>query len=56
MDLSPATRHLDCIQAFITMSDKAYHAYSLGRERILDALEMTRIGRGISYEQLKAET
>ena len=56
IDLPSATRHLDCIRAFITLSDKVYHAYSLGRTRILDALEMTRIARGIDEAQLCRET
>ena len=55
VDLPPATRHLDCLAAFVTMSDKAFHAYSLGRTRIRDALEIVRIGRGIDHETLKRE-
>jgi trimethylamine--corrinoid protein Co-methyltransferase len=55
VDLPPATRHLDCLAAFVTLSDKAFHAYSLGRQRILDALEIARIGRGISRDQLAGE-
>jgi len=54
VDLNPATRHLDCIYDFLTLTDKVYHAYSLGRTRILDALEMTRIGYGLSDEELAA--
>ena len=46
VDLHPTTRHLDAIRDFIVLSDKAYHAYSLGRTRILDALELTRIAHG----------
>ena len=55
VDLPPATRHLDCIDRFIRLSDKLYHAYSLGRERILDGIEMARIARGISEEQFCRE-
>jgi trimethylamine--corrinoid protein Co-methyltransferase len=54
VDLNPATRHLDCIYDFLTLTDKVYHAYSLGRTRILDALEMTRIGYGLNEEELAA--
>ncbi len=32
-----------------------FFAYSLGRERILDGIEMTRIARGISSEQMLRE-
>lgn len=55
VDLPPQTRHLDCIHAFITLSDKVFHGYSLGRTRILDAIEMTRIARGVTAEQLARE-
>ncbi len=55
VDLPPQTRHLDCIRAFATLSDKAFHAYSLGRTRILDAIEMTRIARGIDEAQMLRE-
>ena len=55
VDLPPATRHLDCLRAFVTLTDKAFHAYSLGRTRILDGIEIARIARGISRERLLAE-
>ncbi len=55
IDLPVATRHLDGTMAFITLSDKPYHAYSLGRRRIRDAIEMTRIGRGIDADRLMRE-
>ncbi len=54
-DLPAATRHLDCLAAMVTLTDKAFHAYALGRTRILDALEIVRIGRGISKAQLARE-
>jgi trimethylamine--corrinoid protein Co-methyltransferase len=54
-DLPAETRHLDCIRAFIELTDKPYHAYSLGRQRILDALEMTRIGAQTDWDGLAAE-
>ncbi len=52
VDLPPETRHLDALHAFATLTDKAFHAYSLGRTRILDGIEIARITRGISKEQL----
>ncbi|HKX75118.1 MAG TPA: trimethylamine methyltransferase family protein [Acidimicrobiia bacterium] len=55
VDLPPATRHLDCLQAFATLTDKVFHAYSLGRGRILDALEVTRIIRGLTSDELVNE-
>jgi len=55
VDLPPSTRHLDCLTVFAELSDKVFYAYSLGRGRILDALEVTRIVRGVSRDQLANE-
>ena len=55
VDLPPETRHLDCTDAFIRLGDKVFFAYSLGRQRILDGIEMTRIARGVSREQMLRE-
>ena len=55
IDLAPATRHLDALSDFVTLTDKVFHAYSLGRQRILDGLEIVRIARGISRERLAEE-
>lgn len=52
VDLPPATRHLDALRAVVTLTDKVFHAYSLGRTRILDALQMTRIAHGIDEAEL----
>ena len=54
-DLPAASRHLDCLAAFVTLTDRAWHAYSLGAERIEDALEIAAIARGKSREALKGE-
>ena len=55
IDLPPSTRHLDALAALVTLTDKGLHGYSLGRERIRDALEIARIGRGVTYEQMAGE-
>lgn len=55
VDLPPETRHLDCTDAYIRLGDKVFFAYSLGRGRILDGIEMTRIARGVSSEQMLRE-
>ncbi|MCX7384892.1 MAG: trimethylamine methyltransferase family protein [Alphaproteobacteria bacterium] len=55
VDLHPSVRHLDCLHDFAVMTDKVFHAYSLGRERIRDGIEIARIARGISHAQLLAE-
>ena len=39
----------------VTLTDKVFHAYSLGRQRMLDGLEIVRIARGVSREQLSEE-
>jgi len=55
VDLHASVRHLDCLSDFVRLTDKAFHAYSLGRARIVDGIEIARIGRGISHEQLERE-
>ncbi|MCK6453343.1 MAG: trimethylamine methyltransferase family protein [Alphaproteobacteria bacterium] len=55
IDLPAATRHLDCLHAFITLGDKVYRPYALGAVRIADAIAMTRIARGLSPERLQEE-
>ena len=55
IDLPPSTRHLDCLAAFVTLTDKVFHAYSLGRGRVLDALEIVRIGYGLTEAELKEQ-
>jgi trimethylamine--corrinoid protein Co-methyltransferase len=53
-DLPAATRHLDCISDFLTLSDKVFHPYCLGRTRILDALDLICLGRGMTRAELEA--
>ena len=55
VDLHPSIRHLDCLRDLAILTDKAFHAYSLGRDRNRDALEIVRLARGISAEQLAVE-
>lgn len=55
VDLPPATRHLDALADMVRLTDKVFHAYSLGRQRILDGIEIARIARGISAEQMSRE-
>jgi trimethylamine--corrinoid protein Co-methyltransferase len=54
-DIHASVRHLDALFDMLTLSDKAIHAYSLGRERNLDGLELVRIARGIDRETLERE-
>ncbi|QDB99853.1 trimethylamine methyltransferase family protein [Mesorhizobium sp. 8] len=55
VDIHPAVRHLECLRDFVLLTDKAFHAYSLGRERNLDGIEIARIGRGVPMEQFVQE-
>jgi len=52
VDIHASVRHLDCIQDYITLTDKAYCIYALGPERVEDAIEMTRIAHGLSHDEL----
>jgi trimethylamine--corrinoid protein Co-methyltransferase len=55
IDLHPSTRHLDALSAIVRLTDKPFNAYSLGRERIRDAIEIARIARGVDEATLKGE-
>jgi trimethylamine--corrinoid protein Co-methyltransferase len=55
VNLHASIRHLECLRDLATLTDKAFHAYSLGRERNRDAIEIARIARGISAERLARE-
>jgi trimethylamine--corrinoid protein Co-methyltransferase len=55
IDIHASVRHLDALFDLLTLSDKPIHAYSLGRDRNLDAIEMIRIARGIDDETLERE-
>ena len=43
------------IHDLVTLADKPIHAYSLGRQRNIDAIEMMRIRRGIDDATLERE-
>ncbi|MDJ0958629.1 MAG: trimethylamine methyltransferase family protein [Arenicellales bacterium] len=55
LDIEPAVRHLRSTLARIELTDKPYSGYSLGRQRILDVIEMARIARGLKEEELLTE-
>jgi trimethylamine---corrinoid protein Co-methyltransferase len=55
VDLHASVRHLDATYDALTLCDKPIHAYSLGRQRNRDCLEMVRIARGIDDETLERE-
>jgi len=55
IDLHPSIRHLEALWDLLTFSDKCIHAYSLSVERNRDAIEMIRIARGITDDELDRE-
>ncbi|MBN9273994.1 MAG: trimethylamine methyltransferase family protein, partial [Mesorhizobium sp.] len=55
VDIHPSIRHLECIRDLATLTDKVFLFFSLGRERNVDGIEIARIARGISREQLERE-
>ena len=54
VDIHASVRHLDVLYDKLTLTDKAMHAYSLGKERVEDVMEMVRIAGGLSHEQFEA--
>ncbi|SME88529.1 trimethylamine---corrinoid protein Co-methyltransferase [Tistlia consotensis] len=52
MDLPADTRFLDCYEAILTLTDKAFYGTAVGAERVVDALEMVAIARGERREDL----
>jgi trimethylamine--corrinoid protein Co-methyltransferase len=50
VDIHPKVRHLDCIREKLVQTDKVIHAYSLGSERVEDAMELARIASGLDAE------
>ncbi len=55
VDVHASVRHLHAIHDLVTLADKPIHAYSLGRQRNIDALEMMRIRRGVDDATLDRE-
>ncbi len=53
VDIHPRERHLDVLFDKLTLTDKVAHAYSLGRERVEDVMEMVRIAGGLTHEEFE---
>ena len=51
VDIHASIRHLDVLFDKLTITDKVMHAYSLGKERIEDVMEMVRIACEVSEEE-----
>ncbi len=54
VDIHASVRHLDVLYDKLTLTDKVAHAYSLGKERVEDVMEMVRIAGGLSHEEFEA--
>ncbi|MGJ5620205.1 trimethylamine methyltransferase family protein [Sulfitobacter sp. MF3-043] len=51
VDVHASVRHLDVLFDKLTLTDKVMHAYSLGKERVEDVMEMVRIANGLTHEE-----
>ncbi len=54
VDVHASVRHLDVLFDKLTLTDKVAHAYSLGKERVEDVMEMVRIAGGLTREEFEA--
>ena len=54
VDIHASIRHLDALYDILTLTDKAAHGYSLGPERIDDAMEMVRIAAGLNNDEFES--
>jgi trimethylamine--corrinoid protein Co-methyltransferase len=55
IDIHPSVRHLDCLYEKLTLTDKVVHAYSLGKDRVEDVMEMVRISAGLTDDEFNAK-
>ncbi|MBI1416279.1 MAG: methyltransferase [Limimaricola sp.] len=55
VDIHPSVRHLDVVFDKMVLTDKVAHAYSLGKERVEDVMEMVRIAGGLTEEEFQAK-
>jgi trimethylamine--corrinoid protein Co-methyltransferase len=54
VDVHASARHLDVVFDKLVIGDKVVHAYSLGKERVEDVMEMVRISGGWTDEEFQA--
>lgn len=52
IDLHPSIRHLEALRDKAILIDKPMKCYSLGRQNVLDAIEIARISANVSEEEL----
>jgi trimethylamine---corrinoid protein Co-methyltransferase len=51
IDLHPSIRHLEALRDMATLTDKPLKCYSLGRQNVLDAIEIARRVTNVSEEE-----
>jgi trimethylamine--corrinoid protein Co-methyltransferase len=54
VDIHASVRHMDVVFDKLTLTDKTMHAYSLGKERVEDVLDMVKIAGGHSEAEFRA--
>jgi trimethylamine--corrinoid protein Co-methyltransferase len=54
VDIHASVRHLDVLFDKLTLTDKVMHAYSLGKERVEDVMEMVKIAGGLDEDAFQA--
>ena len=54
VDVHASVRHLDVVFDQLTLTDKVGHAYSLGKDRVEDVMEMVRISGGWTEDEFAA--
>lgn len=55
VDVHASVRHLDVVFDKMVLTDKVAHAYSLGKERVEDVMEMVKIAGGLAEEEFQAK-
>lgn len=55
VDIHASVRHLDVLYDKLTLTDKVVHAYSLGKERVEDVMEMVRIAGRMTDEEFESK-
>jgi len=54
VDLHASIRHLDVLYDKLTLTDKVMHAYSLGKERVEDVMDMVKIASGVDEQTFQS--
>jgi trimethylamine---corrinoid protein Co-methyltransferase len=55
IDLHSSVRHLEAFRDVVTYMDKPFVIYSLGRQRVLDGMEIARLASGLSEDEFSKQ-